>query len=135
MDEIEKAILNFNGKLIKADNEEHIISKVRREFIHGNPRAWWTALKEITSVSNFDDCSAYLHIEDIFPIKDENVWLIVDDDSSMHHVYLTPISLIKYIIPECQFFEYYIVDTKFNWLLAENDHNQLLVCKATNNHC
>ncbi|MFJ2331797.1 DUF6756 family protein [Pseudomonas helleri] len=55
-----------------------------------------------------------------------DVWLIVDEDNDEKFVFSLPLSKIKKITEECRYFEYYIVDKNLKWLLAENDHGDLI---------
>lgn len=80
-------------------------------------------------IYTFNDNSAYLHLDEVAPPTTGDVWLIVDEDNDEKFVFSLPLSKIKKIIEECRYFEYYIVDKNLKWLLAENDHGDLIFPK------
>lgn len=77
-------------------------------------------------IYTFGDNSGYLHLTEVAPPTTDDVWFIVDEDNDQKFVFSLPLSEIKNIIEECRYFEYYIVDKKLKWLLAENDHGDLI---------
>ena len=64
---------------------------------------------------------------EVAPPTTDDVWLIADEDNEEKLLFSLPLSKIKSILEECRYFEYYIVDKNFTWLLAENDHGDILI--------
>ena len=42
-------------------------------------------------------------------------------------VFDVQIAVLTSILKECSFFEYYLVDPEFRWIIADTDHNEILV--------
>ena len=94
-------------------------------YVDGEPRAWWASLKEKPTVLQYDGDSGYLHLAELAPSSTRDVWFIVDEDEEKF-IFDAPIQVISEVIKECRFFEYYVVPKDFSWMLAENDHGDLL---------
>jgi hypothetical protein len=123
-----------NVESCEIQNKHGIIKKIQNQFVSGTPRAWWTHLLPPVKVHKFEDNTAYLHLMEIAPSKFPNIWFVVDEDNERMLLYKVPLEKIKDVIKECRFFEYYIVAEDFSWLLAENDHGDLLLCQNLDNH-
>ncbi len=112
-------------------NREEILQKIKNKFVKGNPRAWWTHLRRSPDVYHFENNTGYLYLENLAPPLTENVFFIVDEDNEIMHLYKIPLKKIKSVIAECRYFEYYVVSEDFSWLIAENDHGDLLFVQDT----
>jgi hypothetical protein len=127
--EIEEALI-LNGLIAhKIENKDEVLSAIESIFVKERPRAWWLSLKAKPKIHTFTDNSAYLHIAEVAPPTTDDVWLIADEDNEEKLLFSLPLSKIKSILEECRYFEYYIVDKNLTWLLAENDHGDILVSK------
>jgi len=111
------------------ENKEQIIACVEEKFIVGTPRAWWLSLAIKPEVFSYPDNSGFQHILEVAPLTNDEVWFIVDEDNEEKFLFSVPLCEVPRIIEGCRFFEYYIVDKAFSWLLAENDHGDILICR------
>lgn len=128
--ELEEA-LALNGLVAhEIANKDEVLSAIESIFVKERPRAWWLSLAAKPKIYTFTDNSAYLHIEEVAPPTADDVWLIADEDNEEKLLFSLPLSKIKSILEECRFFEYYIVDKNLTWLLAENDHGDILVSNS-----
>ncbi|PVD40764.1 hypothetical protein C5188_20470 [Serratia liquefaciens] len=107
-------------------NRTVLLGKIQEAFVVGNPRAWWTSFKAKPSVLQCEDDSAYLRLVEVAPPSARNVWFVVDESNEEKFIFDVPIHAIAEIVKECRYFEYYVVSPDFSWLLAENDHGDLL---------
>lgn len=73
------------------------------------------------------DDSGYLRLAQLAPPVTKNVWLVVDESNEGKFVLDVPIHAVSEIIRECRYFEYYVVSPDFLWVMAENDHGDLLL--------
>jgi hypothetical protein len=73
------------------------------------------------------DKLGHLKILQIAPKTHEDVWLIADEDNEEKIILGLSIELIPSVLEECYYFEYYITPKDLSWLLAENDHGDLLL--------
>lgn len=124
--EIESALIAAGLANNEAEDKDRVLSIVEATFVKDKPRAWWTSLAVEPKIYTFNDNSAYLHLTEVAPPTTHDVWLIVDEDNDKKFVFSLPLSEVKNIIEECRYFEYYIVDKNLTWLLAENDHGDLI---------
>ena len=103
----------------------------KSRFVVGNPRAWWLGLKGPAQRHLFpkgDGCQ-FVHL--CVPVEDERCWLIPETEESDLPVYDVCVSELRRVLGECRFFEYYLVSKHFEWLVVENDHNEVLVVKSS----
>lgn len=124
--EIKAALMAAGISAKEVENKGQVLSRVEASFVKDRPRAWWSSLAVAPKIYTFNDNSAYLHLDEVAPPTTDDVWLIVDEDNDEKFVFSLPLSKIKNIIEECRYFEYYIVDKNLKWLLAENDHGDLI---------
>jgi hypothetical protein len=64
------------------------------------------------------------------PEGEESCWLIPETEEEKLPVFDAEISCISRLLGECSYFEYYLVGKRFDWLIAENDHNQVIVSEV-----
>ena len=119
------------------ENKDYIINQILSTYVNGNPRAWWLSLKGKKEIIDYTDDSAYLHLVDTIKKIEEkqfdpnkSIYFIIDDDNEQMYIYIMNPLCVKSVIESCQYFEYYVVALDLSWLIAENDHGQLIVCRA-----
>ncbi|MET1535728.1 DUF6756 family protein, partial [Burkholderia sola] len=100
--------------------------RIQEAFVAGNPRAWWLGFNKKPTVLHCADDSGYLRLAELAPPATKNVWFVVDESNEEKFIFDVPIHAIANIIRECRYFEYYVVSSDFSWLIAENDHGDLL---------
>lgn len=127
--ELECALKKLNIKIEKPSNSEKntLVRSIEKKYIRGNPRAWWTSMQRQPKTYEQPDSQGHLKILQIAPKTHEDVWLIADEDNEEKIILGLPIELIPSVLEECYYFEYYITPKDLSWLLAENDHGDLLL--------
>ncbi|MFJ4456723.1 DUF6756 family protein [Pseudomonas sp. NPDC089392] len=115
-------------------HKKEVLLKIQSAFIKGNPRAWWTSLISKPKIHTFENNTGYLHLFELVPGPIENVWFIADEDNEEKLLFCLPLKKIPSILEECRYFEYYIVDKQLSWMIAENDHGDLVFCSAPASH-
>jgi len=114
-------------QLLDDDNGERVFKECINHFLNSGDRRWWWEDFKFPSFSVTGVDSPFTLIEKIIPLKEGNVWLIVEDDEERFYpVYDCDPTIIPEIISECFAFEYYIIDKNKEWLLCENHHNRLI---------
>lgn len=107
-------------------NRKALLERIQETFVAGNPRAWWLSFKKKPTVLHCADDSGYLRLAELAPPTTKNVWFVVDESNEEKFVFDVPINAVSEIIRECRYFEYYVISPDFSWLMAENDHGDLL---------
>jgi hypothetical protein len=102
----------------------------KQRFVNGNPRVWWLGLKEPYEAHEYHDPNEWAkRLRDVVPRDTERCWLIVESDREAYTVYDVALDAVGQVLSECGFFEYYLVGPDFSWIVADADHNQLLVAR------
>jgi len=115
------------------DHAKLIVGKARERFVIGNPRAWWMALKQ--PFESFD-YSEGLGFEDLIrhiPTGNDKCWFVPETEEEYPPVFDATVGRITEVLGECAYFEYYLIGKEFDWLVLENDHNQIIVSRSTDN--
>jgi hypothetical protein len=61
-------------------------------------------------------------------VKAKVAWLVIESDGETYPVYrVARIDAVPLVLAECPFLEYYLIDHDYGWLIADTDHNELLV--------
>ena len=124
---IEKLDLPKEGFLeLEREDAEQVVAKAREKYVKGNPRVWWTGLKFKPQSKDTDpDDLSYLDAE--LEGREELFYFVPENESDAPRVFRVNLDGLKALLAECVFFEYNLVGPGFNWLIIENDHNELLV--------
>jgi uncharacterized protein DUF6756 len=110
----------------------HVVERVKQTFVREpNSRWWWASLRKPGLTIDYPAGDAYCHLLEIVPSEATRCWFIVEnDEDGPWHVLDADTEVVPSIIAECSHFEYYLVGRSFNWLIAENHHNQLVVAAS-----
>ncbi|MDV5355398.1 hypothetical protein QM201_10920 [Enterobacter asburiae] len=135
--EIESALTALNIDERRVDNAEFMLNAIKHKFVAGDPRAWWLSLKNKIEARFFEDNAGYKCIPEIAHTRfqcsyDEDVFLVVDMDNEVSQLYCIPVKVLTSLIEACRYFEYYVVAKDLSWLICENDHGEIITCKAPN---
>ena len=137
--EIEEAIKDAGIEPFEIDNKSDVISRIIKIYVEGEPRVWWLALNHIKSIHGFKNNMGFVAIPELVENIDgkryknsEKVYFIADEDEDSDSLWVYKIQLNKLsnIIENCRYFEYYVVAMDYSWLIAENDHGDVIVCQA-----
>ena len=120
------------GNIAKCDSAtaEYVITEARERFVDGNPRSWWLSLRHAADVFVYPDNTIHTHLTEHIPVDQESCWFVPETEEETPPVYDLPKEYLRTILDECPFFEYYIIGKELDWLVIENDHNQLFVVRA-----
>lgn len=126
---IDKAAWNLGIRLERlTQNDAFVVTEeIRARFVDGSPRVWWLGLK--TPYVYYD--SASTRLSQVLPSLSGKVLFIPELDEGPLPVFGIEASGIETLIGECPFFEYYVVDADKAWLVAETEHDILIVCNAS----
>ena len=103
-------------------------AKVR--FVTGNPRVWWLGFQQPYETFPYDSLDDWARrLSGVIPHGTARCWLIAESTTETYPVYDVQVESIVAVLKECSFFEYFLVDPAFKWIVADTDHNQLLVAR------
>lgn len=126
-DWIEEAFREHHRPLRRLAEPEatETIRQLMADFVRGNPRVWWLALRHGHTAYRSVDNS----FEAIAPEVCDSVWFIPETDEFPLPVFDLALSDVDFIRANCPLFEYYVADKKGNWLVIESDHDEFLVSR------
>jgi hypothetical protein len=116
---------------LSLDQSREICQTAKSRFVIGNPRAWWLGLREPAQSHSYpkgDGCQ-FVHL--YVPAEDERCWFIPETEEKDLPVYDVCVSELRRVLGECRFFEYYLLSNRYQWLIVENDHNEVLVVRPS----
>jgi hypothetical protein len=138
--ELRRAILELDlapeqATYTEPETAATVVERVKEVFVKdGETRWWWAALRGPKEIFDYPDGDGFRHLKEHVPPGETHGWLIVENDrDGPWHVLRVEIDVIALLIGECSHFEYYVVGQQFDWLLAENHHNQLVFASAPHN--
>jgi|GEM_PF-3414449 len=124
---------NFHFTCKKIDNDEAkaIIQTAETTFIIGNPRVWWLGLNEnLFYIESHDAINEY---EIVSLLLQEKFFYFVpeldEEATGALPIYLTNYYSLRLLLDNLPYFEYYIFDNTFTWIMIENDHDELIIGK------
>jgi hypothetical protein len=117
------------ARFCDAETELKVAQQTGDSFVEGDHlRWWWTALKVPHSFIDYPEADGFRHLMEYVPSSESRCWLIVESDQDGPWIVLDVVtSVVVPILEECYPFEYYLVGMNFDWLVAENHHNQLVI--------
>lgn len=134
--EIEEAVQQLhlpNDSFVKCDPSKasDVVQRAKNVFVSDNPRVWWLSLKYPKSFVSFPQCDGSQHVTDYIPTTEKRCWFIPETGKAALPVFDVQAKVVSAVLGECSFFEYYLVGKTFEWLIIENDHNEVIVTHAT----
>lgn len=109
------------------DVAAEIIQNALANFVLGNPRVWWLSLKHPRLTVYFPDGRGFEHLLEYVPPAQKRCWFIPETGKASLPVFDAEVEYIPRVLRKCPFFEYYLVGHGFDWLIVENDHNEVIV--------
>ena len=113
------------------EQAREICLAVRSRFVDGDPRAWWLTLKRPFESHSLPQGDGFRVIQTYVPVADERCLLIPDTDEADFPVYEVAVSDVSQVLSECQYFEYYLVGERLDWLVTETEHNAVIVVRPS----
>ncbi len=138
---VKEAIENLNLGFkeieeLEPSEAQKIIKNIKNRFVNGDPRAWWLSLKLPFKSYPINDVSDKVdYLNKLLPSSELSYLWILDGNNKDYHVFKATLNSIKSIILESPYFEYYIVHHNLDWLLAENDHGEVIISLDTKFSC
>jgi hypothetical protein len=116
----------FLAERVSDEVAADIQTQAKSKFVIDNPRAWWMSLSR--PYEQFD--SKKTKLSDVLPGRTGRGWLIAETEMANLPVYAIDLSQLPALLGECPYFEYYVLGSDLNWIVAESDHNVYFVCRA-----
>jgi hypothetical protein len=138
-DEIEKQLdqavkhLSLSTSAFRKCDPEHaklVVQKAQKTFVIDNPRSWWMSLKYPFESFNYSEGFGFEDLARHVPSGEETCWFIPETEENYPPVFDAEVTCISSVLAQCFAFEYYLVGKSFKWLIVENDHNQVIVCRV-----
>ena len=129
--DIEKSLDALSIPIRIAPNSSTIIEHIESRFGCTNLRAWWEGFsskaKQSISCSDGNGLLLLHEIvqENVSKYFDENELLFFIAESNTP-VFLLSLKEIVALIGEMYYFEYYIIPSSLDWIVCENDHNEII---------
>jgi len=114
-------------RLCNRESANDIVVRAMTAFVNGSPRAWWLALKYRPTVYSYPNADGVSKLDRHVPDAGARYWLILETEEIDKPVVETDVHAAQVLLQDMAFVEYYLVDSKFEWLLLENDHNEVLI--------
>jgi hypothetical protein len=111
------------------EQAKRIVKIAMDTFVINNPRAWWMSLKHPYESFDYSDGFGFEDLIRHVPEGNEKCWFVPETEEEYAPVFDVNVNCISRVLGECYVFEYYLVGKQFDWLIAENDHNQVIVCR------
>ena len=103
-----------------------IVDRAMRKFVIGNPRSWWLSLAVQHETLTEPVRHELNGLRALVPTSVERCYFVPETGTSAYMVFDAKIDCLGGILNECQFFEYYVIDRDYQWLLIETDHNTIV---------
>jgi hypothetical protein len=121
-------------RLCRKDEGDAVFTKAKNTFVNDDPRVWWLSLAHPYKSYYFEDSKGFERLGEYIPNNEESFWFIPElEEDEIQQVFETTVDTLIKVIGECIGFEYNLVSKNFDWLIVENDHNEILVVTLTDN--
>lgn len=114
---------------LPSDEARVILTDLHRSFLTGNPSPLWQGLRSKASSVSYQKsewAEKVLAVCERLDLREG--WLILESDSDQYPVYrFFDARDVVRLLSECSFVEFYLVDLELRSLVADTDHNELLV--------
>jgi hypothetical protein len=135
-DQLDRAVSDLifpPSAFLKCDPEQGntIVRATQDKFVVNNPRAWWMALKQPFESFDYSDGFGFEDLIRHVPPDNPRCWFIPETEEQYPPVFDADVNCISAVLAQCSYFEYYLVGKNLDWLITENDHNQIIVSKIS----
>lgn len=133
-EELDKALDNLRVPIeafrkCAPEQAKRIVKTAMDKFVINNPRAWWMSLKHPYEYFDYFDGRGFEDLIRYVLEGNEKCWFVPETEAEYALVFDADVNCISRVLGECFRFEYYLVGKQFDWLIIENDHNQVIVCR------
>jgi hypothetical protein len=109
------------------------LARVAEErFVVGAPRVWWMGFSPPYQSRGYNGPAEWrTRLNEAIPDGTRKCWMISEPGSAATSptVYVADACKVADVLGECRFFEYYLVDPNLDWIIADTDHNQIVVAR------
>jgi hypothetical protein len=129
--EVQQAISNLGlspdrARQCDPDTAGRIVKRAEATFVAERSSIWWHSLRHPAEYFEYPDSSGHKHVAEHAPVGEKDCWFIPETEGPSLPVFDVELAVIEQILDECQLFEYYLVGKRCDWLIVENDHNQII---------
>jgi hypothetical protein len=108
-----------------------ILSEIARKFAIGRPRSLWMDLREPGARRRYEQSEWRVCLESaLADLGSSRGWLVVDGGGQGDVVYDVDIGAVVELLASAPFLEYAIVDQAVTVIVADSDHNEILIASA-----
>ena len=113
---------------LTADVAISLVARLRATFFSGASRPWWHHFPTRRVSVVVEPSKTTARLADVIGIEPSAEVLLIPDPETVEpcRVYQGSLASVIESLGECYLFEYYLAAPDLSWVLAENDHNQLL---------
>jgi len=132
LDQVVRALALPDDSSQKCDPEfsKNVVERVQETFVLDSKLFWWMSLKHPFESFDYSEGFGFEDLIRHVPAGAERCWLIPETEEEYPPVFDVEVRCITPVLAECSYFEYYLVGKQFEWLIAENDHNQVIVSRV-----
>jgi len=112
------------------EEARRIVKRAMDRFVINNTRAWWMSLTQPHESFDYSDGFGFEDLIRHVPEENVKCWFVPETEEEYAPVFDANVDYISRVLGECFCFEYYLVGKQFDWLITENDHNQVIVCRV-----
>jgi hypothetical protein len=113
---------------LSTDDALALERRVRQRFVKGTPRVLWLGFEPSAERYTYDATTWQEALESVLGrIGDATCHLLIEADSPELPTYVVRTKSIVSLLSQCEFFEYYVVPHDLSFMVADTDHNELLV--------
>jgi len=87
------------------------------------------SLKQPTEWFDYPDGFGFQDLIRHVPEGNLRCWFVPETEEQYPPVFDVEVDRVSRVLGECTYFEYYLVGKRFDWMIAENDHNQVIVSR------
>jgi hypothetical protein len=129
LDQAAKALCLSEQQFRKCDPESSkiLVERVKETFVLDSKQFWWMSLKHPFESFDYSDGFGFEDLPRHVPSGEKKCWFIPETEEEDPTVYDAEVKSITPLLAECSYLEYYLVGKRFDWLIVENDHNQVIV--------
>lgn len=114
-------------RLCEKNEALNIFTKAKNIFVKDNPRVWWLSLNVPFESFYYEASDGFKYLGKYISKKETSFWFIPETDEGNILVFETTLNALEEVIGETNFFEYNLVGKNFDWIVIENDHNEIIV--------
>lgn len=127
--DIRKVILEIGGVYeLPGDEAETFCQRLASRYVGDRKQRWWWAtLAQPSCVLRYGDRDGLAMLYNLLASKPVIYLGVTDDEEGPWPVIVGDSRTICALLREVRFFEYFVADPDFNWVVFDTHHNELVV--------